>query len=129
MSLPSPVPRKAGRNIIPEEELMLWIKENVDLSDVEIVNMIRDDHTFTKGEVERHRLDIFEQYFVEGEGEFCWTNRVGERSWYLYYNRETNTITDHTTGRYKDPKANKVSGLKKLDGIAKGSERIGKSFR
>lgn len=128
MSLPKPVALRKEKHIIPEEELMAWVEENVDVSGSEIIK-IRDAYLWTKGDIERHRLDVFEKYEIEGEGEFCWTNRIADRSFFLHYNKETKEITDQTTGRYEDPKANKVSGLKKLDGIAKGSERIGKSFR
>jgi len=126
MSLPRPEPAKAdkAKKMIPEDELIFWIKQNVDTSGANIVK-IRDGYLWSKGDIERHRLDIFEKYEVEGGGEFCWTNRIAERCYFLHYNRSEKTIVDKTTGRVeKDDKKNT-----KLNGIASGSERIGKSFR
>ena len=102
MDLPKPVPLRKGKKTIPEDELMFWVKSNVD-TDAKIVK-IRDAFLWTKGDVERHRLDIFEQYFPEGEGEFCWTNRIGERSFFLHYHKAEKTITDRTLGRYVEDK-------------------------
>ena len=102
MSLPVPVPLRKNKETIPKEELLSWIKDNVDTS-ANIVK-IRDAFLWSKGDVERHRLDIFEQYFPEGEGEFCWTNRIGERSWFLHYHKAEKTITDRTVGRYVEDK-------------------------
>lgn len=99
MSLPKPVPLRKDKPTIPEEKLLSWVKENVD-TDANIIK-IRDALLWTKGDVERHRLDIFEQYFPEGEGEFCWTNRIGERSFFLHYHKAEKTITDRTLGRVK----------------------------
>lgn len=129
MSLPRPEPlnKKKSKNMIPEKVLMSWIKNNVDTSGANIIK-IRDHYLWTQGDTERHRLDIFEKYEIEGEGEFCWTNKIGERSYFLHYHKAEKTITDRTLGRVekKDKKAKVVS---KLEGIANGSERIGKSFR
>ena len=126
MSLPKPVPAKTKQKaIIPEDELMFWIKSNVDTDGAEIT-LIRDGYLWSKGDIERHRLDIFEKYYPNGnKDDFCWTNRIAERSFFLHYNREKNTITDKTTGRVEDDKKEKS----KLNGIANGTERIGKSFR
>ena len=73
MSLPSPVPMRKDKKIIPRDELMFWVENNVNTDGVNIVK-IRDAHLWTQGDYERHRLDVFEKYEVEGEGEFCWTN-------------------------------------------------------
>ena len=128
MDLPKPVSAKTKQKImIPEDELMFWIEQNVDLEGANIVK-IRDGYLWTNGDVQRHRLDIFEKYEIEGEGEFCWTNRIAERSFFLHYNKETQTITDKTIGRVKQ-KDTKRGKLPKLNSIANGSERIGKSFR
>ena len=129
MSLPKPVPAKTKqKNMIPEDELMFWIEQNVDIPTGTNIVKIRDGYLWTKGDVERHRLDIFEKYEIEGEGEFCWTNRIGERSYFLHYDKESNTITDKTLGRVEQ-KDTKKGKLPTLNGIANGSERIGKSFR
>ena len=129
MALPKPVPAKTNQKVmIPEDELIFWIEQNVDIPAGTNIVKIRDGYLWSKGDVERHRLDIFEKYEIEGEGEFCWTNRIAERSYFLHYNKEQKTITDKTLGRVeqKDSKKNK---LPTLNGIANGSERIGKSFR
>ena len=123
MSLPSPVPLRDGKNIIPKDELLFWVKNNID-TDKNIIK-IRDAFLWVKGDIERHRIDVFEQYFPEGEGEFCWTNRIGERSWFLHYHKAEKTITDRTLGRVEPDKKDPL----KLKGVASGSERIGKSFR
>ena len=102
MSLPAPVPLRDGKSIIPKKQLMSWIEQNVD-TNVNIIK-VRDALLWSNGDVERHRLDIFEQYFPEGEGEFCWTNRIGERSFFLHYHKAEKTITDRTVGRYVDDK-------------------------
>lgn len=122
MSLPAPVPLRDGKNTIPKDELLFWVKNNIDTK--KNIIKIRDAFLWAKGDVERHRVDVFEQYFPEGEGEFCWTNRIGERSWFLHYHKAEKTITDRTTGRYVE----QDKGFK-LSGVSKGSERIGKSFR
>jgi len=106
---------------------MFWIENNVDTGGVEIIK-VRDSYLWTKGDLERHRLDLFERYEIEGEGEFCWTNRIADRSFFLQYDRSNKTITDKTTGRVENKKTTS-KGLPKLDGISNGSERIGKSFR
>jgi|TARA_B100002019_G_scaffold134778_1_gene116053 hypothetical protein len=125
MSLPTPEPlnKKKSKNCIPANELLSWVEENVDTDGANIIK-IRDHYLWSRGDVERHRVDVFERYEVEGEGEFCWTNKVGERSYFLHYHKAEKTITDRTTGRYVE----KDKGFK-LSGISKGSERIGKSFR
>ena len=124
MSLPKPVPLRKGKKTIPEDELMFWIEKNVNLEGVN-VNRIRDAFLWSKGDIERHRLDIFDKYHPDGEGEFCWTNRIAQKSFFLHYNTATKTITDKTVGRVEEKK----KGVSKLEGIAKGGERIGKSFR
>jgi len=124
MGLPSPVPLRKDKTIIPSKELLSWIEDNVDTGGADIVK-VRDAFLWSKGDVERHRLDIFEQYFPEGEGEFCWTNRIGERSFFLHYHKAEKTITDRTLGRVEPDKKDPL----KLKGVASGSERIGKSFR
>ena len=126
MDLPKPEPlKKEKRNqMIPEDELMFWIENNVDTSDVNIIK-VRDHFLWAKGDIERHRLDVFERYEIEGEGEFCWTNRIAERSFFLQYDKSTKTITDKTVGRVEE----KQKHTSKLKGISNGSERIGKSFR
>jgi hypothetical protein len=128
MSLPKPVPAKKEKanNMIPEDEILFWIENNVDTKGVEIVK-VRDSYLWTKGDIERHRLDLFEKYEIEGEGEFCWTHRIADRAFFLHYDRSNNTITDKTTGRVEKEKVKR--GLPKLNGIANGTERIGKSFR
>ncbi len=125
MSLPTPEPlnKKKSKNCIPANELLSWVEENVDTDGANIIK-IRDHYLWSRGDVERHRVDVFERYEVEGEGEFCWTNKVGERSYFLHYHKAEKTITDRTTGRHVE----KEKGFK-LSGISKGQERIGKSFR
>jgi len=56
------------------------------------------------------------------------TNKVGERSYFLHYHKAEKTITDRTLGR-AEKKDKKSKAVSKLQGIANGSERIGKSFR
>jgi len=123
MSLPRPTPLRKKGKMIPEDELMFWVENNVKTDGFDIVK-IRDAYLWTVGDYERHRLDVFDKHYKDGEGEFCWTNRISEKSFFLHYNTKTNTITDKTTGRVevKDKRAG-------LQGIAKGGERIGKSFR
>ncbi len=132
MDLPKPVTAKKenSKKMIPEDELMFWIKCNVDTDGAEIVK-IRDGYLWSNGDIERHRLDIFEKHYPNGEkDDYCWTNRIGDRSFFLHYNREKNTITDKTTGRVEeDSKVSDKNKLPSLDGISNGSERIGKSFR
>ena len=62
MNLPRPEPAKAdkAKKMIPEDELIFWIKQNVDTSGANIVK-IRDGYLWSKGDIERHRLDIFEK--------------------------------------------------------------------
>ena len=102
MSLPAPVPLRDGKNTVPKDELLFWVENNIDTK--KNIIKIRDAFLWAKGDVERHRVDVFEQYFPEGEGEFCWTNRIGERSWFLHYHKAEKTITDRTTGRYVEDK-------------------------
>ena len=102
MSLPKPVPLRDGKSTIPKDELLFWVKNNIDTK--KNIIKIRDAFLWSKGDVERHRVDVFEKYYPEGEGEFCWTNRIGERSWFLHYHKAEKTITDRTVGRYVDDK-------------------------
>lgn len=126
MSLPKPVPLKKEKAnlMIPEDELMFWIENNVDTNGVDIVR-VRDHFLWSNGDIERHRIDLFEKYEIEGEGEFCWTNRISDRSFFLQYNKSTKTIIDKTLGKVEE----KQKHTSKLNGISNGSERIGKSFR
>ena len=105
MSLPRPTPAKTKQKLmIPEDELMFWIEKNVDTTGANIVK-IRDGFLWSQGDIERHRLDIFEKYYPNGDKDsFCWTNRIGERSFFLHYNRADSTITDKTTGRSEPDK-------------------------
>jgi hypothetical protein len=103
MSLPTPVPLRKNKKIIPKDELMFWVENNVNTDGANIVQ-IRDAHLWTVGDYERHRLDVFEKHYAEGEGEFCWTYRIAERSYFLHYNPTTKTIEDKTLGRYVDSK-------------------------
>ncbi len=103
MGLPSPVPMRKEKKIIPKDELMFWVKNNVDTEGVKVVK-IRDAHLWTQGDYERHRIDIFEKYELEGEGDFCWTYRIEERSYFLHYNPTNKTIQDRTLGRYVEKK-------------------------
>ena len=121
---PEPLNKKKEKQMIPEDTLTDWIDQNVDTSGVNIIK-VRDHYMWTQGDIERHRLDVFEKYEVEGEGEFCWTNRISERSFFLHYDRSNDKINDKTTGRVEEENP-KVGTLK---GISNGSERIGKSFR
>ena len=75
MGLPSPVPMRKDKKIIPKDELMFWLENNVDTEGLKIIK-IRDAHLWTQGDYERHRLDVFEKYEVEGEGEFRKLNSV-----------------------------------------------------
>ena len=102
MGLPAPVPLRDGKSTIPKDELLFWVEKNIDTK--KNIIKIRDAFLWAKGDVERHRVDVFEQYFPEGEGEFCWTNRIGERSWFLHYHKAEKTITDRTVGRYVEDK-------------------------
>ena len=99
MGLPSPVPLRKNKKIIPKDELMFWVENNVNTDGATIVQ-IRDAHLWTIGDYERHRLDVFEKHYAEGEGEFCWTYRIAERSYFLHYNPTTKTIEEKTLGRY-----------------------------
>lgn len=130
MSLPKPTPlnKKKAKDMIPEDELMFWVEHNVNTDGANIVK-IRDHFLWARGDVERHRVDIFEKYEIEGEGEFCWTNKVGERSYFLHYHKAEKTITDRTLGRAEKKDKRVKAAVSKLQGIANGSERIGKSFR
>ena len=103
MGLPSPVPMRKEKKIIPKDELMFWIENNVDTDAVNIVK-IRDAYLWTQGDYERHRIDVFEKYEAEGEGDFCWTYRIEERSYFLHYNPTNKTVEDRTLGRYIDKK-------------------------
>ena len=103
MSLPTPVPLRKNKKIIPKDELMFWVENNVNTDGANIVQ-IRDAHLWTLGDYERHRLDVFEKHYAEGEGDFCWTCRIAERSYFLHYNPSSKTIEDKTLGRYVDDK-------------------------
>lgn len=104
MGLPSPVPLKKGKNIIEKKILLKFLNETIDIDKSVSITKVRDTFLWADGDIERHRIDIFEKYEVEGEGEFCWTNRIGERSFFLQYNKEEKTISDRTVGRYVDEK-------------------------
>jgi hypothetical protein len=92
---------RKDKKIIPKDELMFWIESNVDTDTVNIVK-IRDTYLWTEGDYERHRLDIFEKYKVDGEGDFCWTYRIEGRSYFLHYNPTNKTVQDRTLGRYTE---------------------------
>ena len=103
MGLPTPIPLRKDKKIIPKDELMFWLENNVDTDGANIAK-IRDAHLWTVGDYERHRLDVFQKHYAEGEGDFCWTYRIAQRSYFLHYNPTTKTIQDKTLGRYVDDK-------------------------
>lgn len=125
MNLPKVEPLRKEKDTIPNDVLLDFLQNELCLKDVKNITKVRDSYLWTIGDVERHRVDLFEKHEVEGEGEFCWTNRIGERSYFLHYHKAEKTITDKTTGRAEPDKKDPL----KLKGIASGSERIGKSFR
>ncbi len=100
MSLPKVVPLRKDNHTIPNDTLLDFVENKLLLKDVKNISLVRDAYLWTQGDVERHRLDLFEKYEIEGEGEFCWTNRIGERSFFLHFNKKDKTITDKTTGRH-----------------------------
>ena len=59
MSLPTPEPlnKKKSKNCIPANELLSWIEENVDTDGANIIK-IRDHYLWSRGDVERHRVDV-----------------------------------------------------------------------
>ena len=99
MGLPTPIPLRKDKKIIPKDELMFWLENNVDTDGANIAK-VRDAHLWTVGVYERHRLDVFQKHYAEGEGDFCWTYRIAERSYFLHYNPSSKTIEDKTLGRY-----------------------------
>lgn len=125
MNLPKVEPLRKEKDTIPNDVLLDFLQNELCLKDVKNITKVRDSYLWTIGDVERHRVDLFEKHEVEGEGEFCCTNRIGERSYFLHYHKAEKTITDKTTGRAEPDKKDPL----KLKGIASGSERIGKSFR
>ena len=99
MGLPSPVPMRKDKKIIPRDELMFWVENNVNADGATIVQ-IRDAHLWTIGDYERHRLDVFEKHYAEGEGEFCWTCRIAASRYCLHYNPSSKTTEEKTLARY-----------------------------
>lgn len=100
MSLPTVVPLRKENITIPNDVLLDFLQNELRMKDVKNITKVRDSLLWTTGDVERHRIDLFERYEVQGEGEFCWTNRIGERSYFLHYHKAEKTITDKTTGRH-----------------------------
>lgn len=118
------VKSKADKPVIPDDILLHFLENSMRLKDVKNVVQIKDEFLWSLGDYERHRVSVYIREYIDGD--FCHRNLIGEYSWFLHYNRQENTIQDKTVGRVVDdsPKKNK-----KLQGIANGSERIGKSFR
>ena len=51
MSLPSPTPLRKKGKMIPEDELMFWVENNVKIDGLEIVK-VRDAYLWTVGDYE-----------------------------------------------------------------------------
>jgi len=118
------VKSKADKPVIPSDILLHFLENSMKLKDVSNVVQIKDEFLWGLGDYERHRVNVYIREYIDGD--FCHRNLIGEYSWFLHYNRQENTIQDKTVGRVVDDSPNKN---KKLQGIANGSERIGKSFR
>jgi hypothetical protein len=107
---------------IPNDILKAFLDRHVTVGDAVNITQVTDGFLWEKGGIERYRVNVWMKEEIEGA--FCHRNYIGY-TWFLHYNREEQTITDKTTGRVEEDKKEKS----KLNGIANGSERIGKSFR
>ena len=108
---------------IPNEILKAFLDEKIATEDLPNITQVRDGFVWEKGGIERYRINAWMKRDVEGQ--YCHDNYIGY-SWFVHYDLQTKTITDKTTGLVKEH--NKKES-KKLNGIANGDERIGKSFR
>jgi len=115
-------PAKAPSPTIPNDILKAFLDRHVTLGDAVNVTQVTDSFLWEKGGIERYRVNVWMKRDVEGQ--YCHHNYIGY-SWFLEFNRKEQTLTDKTTGRVEEDKKEKS----KLNGIANGSERIGKSFR
>ena len=115
-------PVKAPDPTIPNDILKAFLDRHVTVADTVNITQVTDGFLWEKGGIERYRVNVWMKRDVEGQ--YCHDNYIGY-TWFLHYNREDQTLTDKTTGRVEEDKKEKS----KLNGIANGSERIGKSFR
>jgi len=115
-------PAKPPKPTIPNDILKAFLDRHVTVSDTVNITQVTDGFLWEKGGIERYRVNVWMKRDVEGQ--YCHDNYIGY-TWFLQFDRDSETLTDKTTGRVEEDKKEKS----KLNGIANGSERIGKSFR
>jgi hypothetical protein len=115
-------PKAPPKPTIPNDILKAFLDRHVATGDAVNITQVTDSFLWEKGGTERYRVNVWMKEEIEGA--FCHRNYIGY-TWFLQLDRDSETLTDKTTGRVKEDKKEKS----KLNGIANGSERIGKSFR
>jgi len=115
-------PKAPPKPTIPNDILKTFLDRHVTVSDTVNITQVTDGFLWEKGGIERYRVNVWMKRDVEGQ--YCHDNYIGY-TWFLQFDRDSETLTDKTTGRVEEDKKEKS----KLNGIANGSERIGKSFR
>jgi len=103
---------------LPQGILNEFLNGKIDLPEGASVGQIKAGFLFDKGGIERYRIDV---WAYESLPNMFMKRHYIAHSWYVTYDQEK--ITDKTLGSVVDNK-NKI---KKLDGIADGNVRVGKS--
>ena len=115
-------PQKAPSPTIPNDVLKVFLDRNLTVADAVNITQVKDSFLWQKGDIERYRVNVWMKRAVEGQ--YYNDNYIGY-SWFLHFNRKSQTLTDKTTGQVEEDE----KSSKKLNGIANGDVRVGKSFR
>lgn len=115
-------PPEPPRPTLPNDILKAFLDRHIKVEDAPNITQISDAFLWAQGGLERYRVNVWMKEDIEGQ--YVSRNYIGY-TWFLHFDRDTDTLTDKTLGRVKED----TKKSKKLNGIANGTERIGKSFR
>jgi hypothetical protein len=115
-------PPEPPKPTLPNDILKAFLDRHIKIEDVPNITQVSDTFLWERGSLERYRVNVWMKENLEGQ--YVNRNYIGY-TWFLHFDRDTDTLTDKTIGRVKEDKKK----TKKLNGIANGTERIGKSFR
>ncbi len=78
---------------IPQNTLSEFLESSVNIRELANVLMVEDNYLWTKGSVNRHRVNVWMQEYQDGK--YCPRNYIGF-SFFLQHNTESDTIKDLT---------------------------------
>lgn len=78
---------------IPQDTLSDFLESSMNIREVPNVLMVEDNYLWTKGSINRHRVNVWVQEYQDGK--YCPRTYIGF-SFFLQHDTESNTIKDLT---------------------------------